>query len=83
MMATLLKQIPALSGKGQQHMRKAGVEALHLLDSLFIWTEPNSMRMRLMLTLRADISEAPKTVSIQQRVKVEFKVQWRQVRSLN
>mmetsp|Transcript_2240 Transcript_2240/g.4584 ORF Transcript_2240/g.4584 Transcript_2240/m.4584 type:complete len:626 (-) Transcript_2240:102-1979(-) len=78
MMATLLKQIPALSGKGQQHMRQSGVEALHLLDSLFIWTEPNSMRMRLMLTLKADINEAPRTVSIQQRVKVEFKVQWRQ-----
>lgn len=79
MMAVLLKQIPALSGKGQQSMRRShGVEALQLLDSMFIWTEPNSMRMRLMLTVKADINEAPRTVSIQQRVKVEFIVHWRQ-----
>eukprot|EP00804_Cyclotella_cryptica_P022186 CCRYP_011631-RA/>CCRYP_011631-RA protein AED:0.00 eAED:0.00 QI:83/-1/1/1/-1/1/1/1998/589 len=79
MMAVLLKQIPALSGKGQQSMRRShGVEALQLLDSMFIWTEPNSMRMRLMLTVKADINEAPRTISIQQRVKVEFIIHWRQ-----
>ena len=53
LMAVLLKQIPALSGKMQQHTRRShGVEALHLLDSMFIWTEPHSMRMRLMLTIK-------------------------------
>ena len=79
LMAVLLKLIPALSGKNQQWMRRSyGVETLSLLDSLFIWTEPNSMRMRLMLTVKADINEAPRTVAIQQRCKVEFVVQWRQ-----
>ena len=79
MMAVLLKLIPALSGKNQQWMRRShGVETLSLLDSMFIWTEPNSMRTRLMLTVKADINEAPRTVSIQQRCKVEFVIQWRQ-----
>ncbi|KAL3785204.1 hypothetical protein ACHAWO_011949 [Cyclotella atomus] len=79
LMAVLLKLIPALSGKNTQWMRRShGVETLSLLDSMFIWTEPNSMRMRLMLTVKADINEAPRTVSIQQRCKVEFIVQWRE-----
>lgn len=78
-MAVLLKLIPALSGKNTQWMRRShGVEQLSLLDSMFIWTEPNSMRMRVMLTVKADINEAPRTVSIQQRCKVEFIVKWRE-----
>lgn len=77
-MAILLKRIPALSGKNSQYMRRNGVQSLSLLDSIFIWTEPNSMRMRLMVTVKAEIQEAPRTVAIQQRCKVEFVVQWRQ-----
>lgn len=73
LMAVLLKQIPAL-GKNNHHVKRAGVQGLKILDSMFIWTEPNSMRMRVMLTLKADIND----VSIQQRVKVEFIVQWKQ-----
>lgn len=73
LMAVLLKQIPAL-GKNNHHAKRAGVQGLKILDSMFIWTEPNSMRMRLMITLKADIND----VSIQQRVKVEFIVQWKQ-----
>lgn len=79
MMALLLKQIPALSGKGQQYMRRSHeVQSITLLDSMFIWTEPNSMRMRLMVTVKAEVNEPPKTVSIQQRIKTEFIVHWRQ-----
>ena len=74
MMALLLKQIPALSGKNNQYIKRSGVEALKILDSMFIWTEPNSMRMRVLLTIKADINE----VSIQQRIKVDFIVQWKQ-----
>lgn len=74
MMAILLKQIPALSGKNNQHMKRSGVQGLKILDSMFIWTEPNSMRMRVMLTIKADIND----VSIQQRIKVEFIVHWKQ-----
>jgi len=74
MMAILLKQIPALSGKNNQHVKRSGVQALKILDSMFIWTEPNSMRMRLMLTVKADVND----VSIQQRIKVEFHVHWKQ-----
>mmetsp|Transcript_35515 Transcript_35515/g.74906 ORF Transcript_35515/g.74906 Transcript_35515/m.74906 type:complete len:595 (+) Transcript_35515:216-2000(+) len=74
LMAVLLKQIPALSGKNNQYVKRAGIQALKILDSMFIWTEPNSMRMRVMLTIKADIND----VSIQQRIKVEFIVQWKQ-----
>lgn len=73
LMAMLLKHIPAL-GKNNQHVKRAGVSNVKILDSMFVWTEPNSMRMRLMLTLRADVNE----VAIQQRVRVEFVVKWRQ-----
>lgn len=73
LMAVLLKQIPAL-GKNNHHVKRAGVQGLKILDTMFIWTEPNSMRMRIMLTLKADIND----VSIQQRVKVEFIIQWKQ-----
>lgn len=74
MMALLLKHIPALSGKSTQYVKRAGVEALQVLDSMFIWTEPNSMRQRLMLTIKADIND----VSIQQRIKVEFIIRWKE-----
>ena len=74
MMALLLKQIPALSGKSTQYVKRAGVQALQVLDSMFVWTEPNSMRQRLMLTIKADIND----VSIQQRIKVEFIVKWKE-----
>jgi nonsense-mediated mRNA decay protein 3 len=73
MMAVLLKHIPAL-GKNDHHVRRAGVGGLKIVDSSFVWTEPNSMRMRVLLTLRAEVND----VSIQQRVKVEFVVQWKQ-----
>ena len=74
MMALLLKHIPALSGKSTQYVKRAGVQALQVLDSMFIYTEPNSMRQRLMLTIKADIND----VSIQQRIKVEFIVKWKE-----
>jgi nonsense-mediated mRNA decay protein 3 len=74
MMALLLKQIPALSGRNTQYVKRSGIQGLQILDSMFIWTEPNSMRQRLMLTIKADIND----VSIQQRIKVEFIVRWRE-----
>lgn len=70
----LLKHIPAISGKNNQYVKRSGVGSLKILDSMFIWTEPNSMRMRVMLTIKADIND----VSIQQRIKVEFIVHWKQ-----
>ena len=74
MMAVLLKHIPALGKNGLYGCRRAGVGGLKIVDSSFVWTEPNSMRMRVLLTLRAEVND----VSIQQRVKVEFVVQWKQ-----
>jgi nonsense-mediated mRNA decay protein 3 len=73
-MAIVLKQIPALT-KSDHHVRKAGITNLKIIDSSYIWTEPNSMRLRILLTLRAEINNG---VSIEQRIKVEFNIRWRQ-----
>ena len=74
MMALLLKLIPALSGRNSQYLKRSGINSLQTLDAMFIWTEPNSMRQRLMLTIKADIND----VSIQQRIKVEFIIKWKE-----
>ena len=76
-MAVLLKNIPALSSGrkgGSSALKRAGVDAVKVLDSTFVWTEPNSMRQRVAVTVKADIDD----VSVQQRVKVEFKVRWKE-----
>lgn len=76
LMAIVLKQIPALTNKAcDHHVRKAGITNLKIIDSSYIWTEPNSMRMRILLKLRAEINAG---VSIEQRIKVDFIIQWRQ-----
>ena len=77
LMAILLKNIPALSSGrkgGSSALKRAGVDSVKVLDSTFIWTEPNSMRQRVAVTVKADIDD----VSIQQRIKVEFIVRWRE-----
>lgn len=75
LMAILLKQIPALTKQANHHVRKAGISNLKIIDSSYIWTEPNSMRMRILLTLRAEINAR---VSIEQRIKVDFIIRWAQ-----
>ena len=47
-----LKAIPALQMKGQA----TGIK-ITLLDAGFIWTEPHSMRIKLKLTVKAEILE--------------------------
>jgi nonsense-mediated mRNA decay protein 3 len=45
---------------------------------MWIWTEPHSMRLKLRLTIRADVGESPRCVPIQQRLPVEFVVRFKQ-----
>ena len=54
-----------------------------LIDSMWIWTEPHCMRLKLRLTIRADVGEAPKNVTIQQRLPVEFMVKFKQCPDCN
>jgi nonsense-mediated mRNA decay protein 3 len=70
LMAMCLKHIPALTSSDPK---------ISVVDSAFVWTEPNSMRIRLRLTVRADVS----SVRIQQRCLVEFIIKWRQCPDCN
>ncbi|GMI57190.1 hypothetical protein ScalyP_jg3556 [Parmales sp. scaly parma] len=67
-----LKAIPALQMKGQA----TGIK-ITLLDAGFIWTEPHSMRIKLKLTVKAEILELG-NLALQQRVGVELFVRNRQ-----
>ena len=53
---------------------------LQILDALWVWTEPHSMRLKVRVTVRAEMVQS---VQMQQRVMVEFHVQWRQCPDCN
>lgn len=73
LMAICLKHIPALTA------HNAASPKLSLVDAMFVWTEPNSMRIRLRLTVRTEVYN----VRIQQRCVVEFVIQWKQCPACN
>jgi len=65
-----LKHIPIINKKGHSSQT---YNKIHIVDTTWIWTEPHSMRLKLRLTVRTDIGE----VTIQQRVPVVFKINWK------
>jgi nonsense-mediated mRNA decay protein 3 len=65
LLAICLKHIPALSS--------SAAPRLHLVDALWVWTEPHSMRLKIRLTVRTEIQN----VMIQQRVMVELVIKWK------
>mmetsp|Transcript_5364 Transcript_5364/g.7967 ORF Transcript_5364/g.7967 Transcript_5364/m.7967 type:complete len:594 (+) Transcript_5364:95-1876(+) len=76
LLALCLKNVPALSSSNSY--RSNGLSSVTLLDASWIWTEPHSMRLKLRLTIRADVGESPRCVTVQQRVPIEFHVHWGQ-----
>ncbi|VEU45070.1 unnamed protein product [Pseudo-nitzschia multistriata] len=69
LLSICLKHIPILTKKGHSsHTNK-----IHIVDSSWIWTEPHSMRLKIRLTVRTDLDE----VTVQQRVPVLFKINWK------
>lgn len=62
LLAICLKQIPAINSSA------ATSPKLHLVDASWIWTEPHSMRFRLLLTVRTELSR----VLLEQRCRVEL-----------
>lgn len=70
LLALCLKHIPALSANDPK---------LHLVDALWIFTEPHSRRFKVRLTVRTEVQN----VMIQQRVAVELKQQWKQCPDCN
>jgi len=71
MMALCLKHIPALAPNGSPKFK--------LVDAMFVWTEPHSMRMKVRLTVQTEIEN----VRIQQRVVVELVVKFKQCSECN
>jgi len=82
LLALCLKNIPALHANNHQH-RSQGLSGIKLMESIWIWTEPHSMRLKLRLTVRVDVGEPPRDVTVQQRVPVEFIVRFQQCRDCN
>jgi hypothetical protein len=76
LMALCLKHIHALNSSCTKGSNSAAVQNLQVVDASWIWTEPHSMRLKLRLTVRANICE--RSVQIQQRVIVEFIVRFKQ-----
>jgi len=67
LLALCLKKIPAL-------------DRMKLVDALWVWTEPNSMRLRIRLTVRVEVADK---VMVQQRVPVELKIKFSQCPDCN
>ena len=70
LLSICLKHIPILTKKGHSSVTHNKVQ---IMDSSWIWTEPNSMRLKLRVTVRADVED----VTLQQRVPVLFKINWK------
>lgn len=77
LLALCLRNIPALHANSHQH-RSQGLSGIKLMESIWIWTEPHSMRLKLRLTVRANVGEPPRDVTVQQRVPVELIVRFHQ-----
>ena len=71
LLAICLKHIPALSSTADPR--------LHLVDAGWVWTEPHSMRLKVRLTVRTELS----AVMVQQRVVVELHVQFKMCNECN
>ena len=71
LLALCLKHIPALSASADPK--------LHLVDAMWIFTEPHSMRLKVRLTVRTEVQN----VMIQQRVAVELIHKWKQCPDCN
>jgi nonsense-mediated mRNA decay protein 3 len=72
LMGICLKHIPALASNASPKIQ--------VKDAIFVWTEPNSMRIKIRLTVRTEVLQA---VTIQQRCVVEFIIKWSQCPDCN
>ena len=71
LMGICLKKIPALAANA--------APKLHIVDANWIWTEPNSMRLVVLLTIRTEVHNVP----VQQRVKVKLVIKFKQCKECN
>ena len=71
LLAVCLKHMPALGSHAEPNIK--------VVDAMWVWTEPHSMRLKVRLTVRATI----KGVLVQQRVLVELKIHFKQCLECN
>ena len=85
LLALCMKRIPALQSSNIQSnkINSTSLSGLKVLDSMWIWTEPHSMRLILRLTIRAEVGVSPRSVIIQQRIPVKFIVKFKQCPDCN
>ena len=72
-MALYVKNILALSGNNSKYI-------FSLVNTIFLWTKPQSMRIKIRITVQFELEEK---VTIQQRMVVEFFVQFKQCLDCN
>lgn len=65
LLSICLKRIPAFV---------KGSSKLHIVDAIWVWTEPHSMRLKIRVTIRTELESIP----LQQRVLLEYKVKFQQ-----
>ena len=70
LLALCMRNIPAFNSHGNGNLTE-GATNIKLVDANFVWTEPHNKRLKLKLTVRADVMHS--TISIQQRCMVELK----------
>jgi nonsense-mediated mRNA decay protein 3 len=73
LLSICLKHIPGFV------QTKSSSIKLQIKDAIWVWTEPNSMRLKVRVMVRTELE----SVQLQQRVLVEFKVQWKQCPDCN
>eukprot|EP00547_Thalassionema_nitzschioides_P003284 CAMPEP_0194222902 /NCGR_PEP_ID=MMETSP0156-20130528/34025_1 /TAXON_ID=33649 /ORGANISM="Thalassionema nitzschioides, Strain L26-B" /LENGTH=526 /DNA_ID=CAMNT_0038953873 /DNA_START=88 /DNA_END=1668 /DNA_ORIENTATION=- len=71
LMSICLKHLPALAPHASPKF--------HLVDAIFVWTEPHSMRIKIRLTVQTEIEN----VKIQQRCVVELIIKFKQCPDCN
>jgi nonsense-mediated mRNA decay protein 3 len=73
LLSICLKHIPAFV------QTKSSTAKLQIIDAIWVWTEPNSMRLKVRVTVRTELEN----VQLQQRIMVEFEVRWKQCPDCN
>ncbi len=68
LLSICLKHIPGFI------QTKSSQVKLHIVDAIWVWTEPHCMRLKVRVTVRAEMEN----VQMQQRVMVVFQVKWKQ-----
>ena len=83
MLSLCLKRLPALEDdKYISNNNNNNVSNNHVTDALWVWTEPNSMRLKVRITVRTKVGESQNTV-MQQRCLITNVIRFKQCPECN